>query len=264
MNIRTIKFLLILILLLFCDKNVILSDNEKAKITYLEGTVKVKDTKTKKFNIIKKGYKLFPGDIVRCDKNSRAEIKFFDKSIIRLNQYSEFEIKSAERKKESKETSISLVSNIGGFWVRIKGGMGYTTDFKVDTPTALIGVRSTTYRAQIDEDKKTMVRVYKGKVEVKTWIEAYQETIKVKPRKDDFEKEKKEEIKEEIEGPYEVEGPIEVTIEEWMRLVGEMQQVIISPDKMPEDVSTFDPEEDEKDEWVRWNKERDKVEEESE
>lgn len=259
---KIIKLLLLILVFLPNFAHTTSSELKSAKITYLEGTVKVKDTKTKKFNIVKKGYKLFPGDIVRCDKDTRAEIKFFDGNTIRLNQYSELEIKNIEKKKENKENSISLAANIGGFWVRIKGGMGYTTDFKVDTPTALIGVRSTTYRAQIDDDKKTIVRVYKGKVEVKTWIEAYQETIKVKPRKGDFEKEKQEEIKEETEGPYEVEGPQEVTLEEWMRLVGEMQQVTISPEKMPEDVSTFDPEEDEKDEWVRWNKERDnKIEE---
>lgn len=257
---KQIKQLLLILIFLSNFAHTASSELKSAKITYGKGTVKVKSA-PKEFKIVKVGYKLFPGDVVRCDKNSRAEIKFFDGNIIRLNQYSEFEIKNIERKEEDKETSISLVSNIGGFWIRIKGAVGYTTDFKVGTPTALIGVRSTTYRAQIDEDKKTMVRVYKGKVEVKTWISAYQETIKVKPRKDDFEKEKEEE-KQEIEGPYEVEGPQEVTLEEWMRLVGEMQQVIISPDKMPEEVSKFDPEEDEKDEWVRWNKERDsKIEE---
>ncbi len=249
---RIIKLLLLILVFLPNLYHTASSELKSAKITYLEGTVKVRDTRTKKFNIVKKGYKLFSGDIVRCDKNSRAEIRFFDKSIIRIGQYSELEIKNIE----SKEKSISLAANIGGFWVRIKGAVGWTTDFKVDTPTALIGVRSTTYRAQIDEDKKTIVRVYKGKVEVRTWIEAYKETIKVKPFKDTLEEEKKE-----IEGPYEVEGPQEVTLEEWMRLVEEMQQVVISPDKMPEDVSKFDPKEDEMDEWVRWNKERDKIEE---
>jgi len=199
--------------------------------------------------------KLYSGDKIETEKETKVEIKFFDGSIIRLASSTVVEIKKMEKDTLKGENRISLKTVVGNLWSRVKKVTGLHTKFDTATPTAIAGVRSTTYRLIIDPDTTTVVRIYKGKVEVKTWMEAYEGMIKAKGE----EEEEPLGEKEGIEEPYEVEGPTEVTLEEWMRIVSAMQQVVIFPDKVPQEVSRFDEKEDEKDPWVIWNKKRDEA-----
>jgi hypothetical protein len=59
----------------------------------------------------------------------------------------------------------------------------------------------------------------------------------------------------EIDGPVEVAGPEEVTLEEWVRIVGRMQRVIIDADGKPREVKPFQKAPD--DAWEAWNGRRD-------
>lgn len=229
-----------------------------AKITVIYGKAKVlRAGKNRWINAYRK-MKLFPGDKIRTGKKTKIEIRFIDGSIIRLADNSEMEISRLERDEKNKQNNTGLRAKVGNFWTRIKQVAGYKNNFEVTTPTAVAGVRGTVYRMEIKEDTTTMVRVYKGKVEVRTWLEIYEDMVKPRGEKEEkIEEEPKKEGRYEIEGPVEVEGPTEVSLEEWIRIVKSMQQIVIAPDKMPEDPKGFDAEEDAKDEWVKWNKERD-------
>lgn len=231
---------------------------ETAVVTLVDGKAYV-ERGAKSIKVVPK-LRLYSGDEIKTEKETKVEIKFFDGSIIRLASNTVVKIKKMGRDALKKESRISLKTVVGNLWSRVEKVTGLHTKFDTATPTAIAGVRSTTYRLIIDPDTTTVVRVYKGKVEVKTWMEAYEGMIKTKGE------EEEEPLKEEekVEEPYEVEGPTEVTLEEWMRIVSAMQQVVIFPDKVPQEVSRFDEKEDEKDPWVVWNKKRDKALEESE
>ena len=55
----------------------------------------------------------------------------------------------------------------------------------------------------------------------------------------------------------EVEGPREVTREQWEKLVGRQMQISISADGTPGEPEEFSPEVDKDDPFARWNLERD-------
>lgn len=223
-----------------------------AVVTLVDGKAYV-ERGAKSIKVVPK-LRLYSGDKIKTEKETKVEIKFFDGSIVRLAGNTVIRIKEMEKDTLKKENRISLKTVVGNLWSRVEKVTGLHTKFDTATPTAIAGVRSTTYRLIIDPDTTTMVRVYKGKVEVKTWMEAYEGMIKTKGE------EEEEPLKEEEKvEPYEVEGPTEVTLEEWMRIVSAMQQVVIFPDKVPQEVSRFDEKEDEKDPWVVWNKKRDKA-----
>ncbi len=61
----------------------------------------------------------------------------------------------------------------------------------------------------------------------------------------------------EVEGPREIPGPQEITEEEWLLVVGRDQKLIIRPGEAPrvEPITAADR----RDEWVRFNLERDRL-----
>ncbi|HNY93051.1 MAG TPA: hypothetical protein PKM23_16125, partial [bacterium] len=60
---------------------------------------------------------------------------------------------------------------------------------------------------------------------------------------------------QQVQGPVEVPGPFEVTLEEWQQIVRGQQIVVRKDGKFAK--SLFDQRADSTDEWVKWNKELD-------
>lgn len=217
-----------------------------AKVTFASGSVSVQAKGKTAWAPAKAGTALGAGDKVKTGKSSKVEIKFSDGSVIRLASMASLTIVKMESGNKNK---TNVKTEKGNVWAKVKTVAG-KTEFETQSPTLIAGVRGTVYRMNIKEDDTTVVKVYKGKVEVKTWLEA------IKKQQEMMEKGLKPEKSN--EEPYEVEGPTEVTMEQWYRIVGEMQQITIGK-KGFEDVKPFNAEEDAKDPWVQWNKERDKL-----
>jgi hypothetical protein len=61
-----------------------------------------------------------------------------------------------------------------------------------------------------------------------------------------------------VQGPVQVQGPTEVSLKQWFEIIKAQQQIVVRPDGTYAK-SEFNLQDDEKLEWVQWNKERDKL-----
>lgn len=226
-----------------------------AKITYLSGECLLLKKGQTEWGKAALNMALYPGDKLRTKINAKVEVKFHDGSVVRIAQLSDFEVKTSSKNEETGENNIELKTKKGSYWTKFKKSTTAKNTLNQELPTAITGVRGTIYRIVADEDGKTVLRVYKGKVEVKTWLEAVEGQLVPKLKEDTGEKKEHKEVGP----PKEVTGPKEVSMEEWIRTVVDMQQITLYPDKAPEEPEKFDPKEDAKDPWVQWNLERDKL-----
>jgi hypothetical protein len=247
-NNMKLKIFLSILIFLFSLKGIIYCEPSRSGIINLVyGICEVK--RGEKWEKAISKFVIYQGDLIRTGEKSKAEIIFDDGSIVRIAEKTELKINTLSLNIEKKEYKTNITAKIGNLWARVKKITGYKNNFETATPTSIAGVRSTVYRMRIDEDTTTILRVYKGKVEIKTWIEAYENMIKTRAE-EEIETQKTEEV-------YEVEGPHEVSLEEWIQIVSAMQEVVISPTGYPKKPTKFDPEEDAKDPWVSWNLQRD-------
>ena len=110
----------------------------------------------------------------------------------------------------------------------------------MSSPSAVSGVRGTVYRMDVAPDSTSQVRVYEGQVQV-GWVpqQAFVpgQTI--------------------LQAPTEVAGPQGISVTEWIELIRAGQQAVFTPGRKMA-VSPFDSTKDAMDEWVRWNRTRDK------
>jgi len=61
-----------------------------------------------------------------------------------------------------------------------------------------------------------------------------------------------------VQGPSQVQGPKEVSVGQWLEIVKAQQQIVVKPDGSYAK-SDFNLQDDAKLDWVKWNKERDKM-----
>ncbi|MBI5804804.1 FecR domain-containing protein [candidate division TA06 bacterium] len=105
------------------------------------------------------GQALQPGDSVRTGKGSLAEIGFADGTSIRLGEKTSLYIQRAD----STDRSFKLF--LGKLWTKV-AKLSLKSQFTVETPTAVAGVRGTVFKVEIQPDSGTRVAVEEGLVEV--------------------------------------------------------------------------------------------------
>lgn len=219
----------------------------EAIVTMIEGTAQVFTRGAPAGLPLEKGSKLKREQEVRVGANSRMEIRFPDGTIMRLSEKSRLIMDEVlyDRNTESKNVKVNLA--IGKLWANVKKLTTPDSKVEVRTSNAVAGVRGTVYRVNVEEDKSALVKVYDGSVYV------------ANPPKDESGKPPREvSAPVPVPGPHEVPPPYhEVTLEEWYVIVKSFQQVTISPDGVASQPQDFDPQAD-ADEWVKWNRERDK------
>jgi hypothetical protein len=135
----------------------------------------------------------------------------------------------------------------GSIWSNLQKLKSGDKAISVKTPTSVMAVRGTIFRADAEADSSTSVLVYDGAVDVRLSQEVenkilLEEKLKPGPPK-------------KVPGPKQVPGPYEVTLKDWMRIVAGMQINIRNDGKYYS--FKFDAQQDEENEWVKWNKERD-------
>lgn len=219
-------------------------ESEIGKISFLLGReqdIQIKHKSDKTWRNAKLKMSVKNADLIRTKSESRCEVKLLEGSVVRIGENSEFEFTDASVKKNSKKVKASLKR--GRIWSNITKLRAKQEGFQIKTPTAVCAVRGTVYR--IDADSSTKCLVYDGAVDVgptSFWGQSRAGKSKsLKPV--------------EVPGPYEIPPPYEVSLEEWVRIVKGFQIVVRPDGKFAK--SRFDKAQDEKLDWVRWNKQRD-------
>lgn len=176
------------------------------------------------------------GDAIETQDTTRLEIRFSDGSVLRLGPKSKLQLTEAHFGGGPARRKLSARLFFGKLWAKVTSVIQGEQKFQVETENAVAGVRGTTFRVDANADKSVRVRVYDGAVAVASNAPTY-----ARPG----------------EERREVQGPQEVTRDEWEKLVGRQMQIFIAPDGTPGDPEAFSPDVDKADPFARWNQQRD-------
>jgi len=184
------------------------------------------------------------GDKVETKKQSRCEITYNDGSIVRIDEQSIYTIEKAIIAEDKKEVESSL--SIGKLWANLKKLIRGKDSWKLKSPAAVVAVRGTVYRMNAGADSATQVLVYDGEVKVTPAAfgagQSGMGAVPGQPRQ--------------VQAPTQVAGPTEVSMGQWIEIIKKQQQIVVLPDGSYAK-SDFNPLEDDKLDWVQWNKKRD-------
>jgi hypothetical protein len=172
------------------------------------------------------------------------ELVLADNSRLRFAGNSEFSVVRMEAGGPSTPRDVNVHITLGKAWASVTKTMGTKGNFAVSCDQAVAGVRGTIYRMNVEPDRSALVRVYDGTVHVTGGGTAMALPTPVGPPT-------------RVAGPKPIPGPHKVTMEEWTVIIKAMQQVRIGADGVPEKPRDFTEKED-RDEWVEWNKARDR------
>ena len=222
----------------------------QAQVTFLRGKAEVLSKGQTAWTLLTVGSVLSSDDEVRTGEKARIEIQLPDRSILRFDQQTTFKMKAVlfDTQEGSRDVKVEMAA--GKTWANVRKVFGSKKTFEVASANAVAGVRDTIWRMDVGSDRSTLIRVYEGSVEV------YNPFVRpdYKPEEGGFK------APREVQGPKEVPRPYEeVSKEQWEQIVlTQMMQIVIPPTGRPGEPVAFSAEDDQREEWVRWNQERDK------
>jgi hypothetical protein len=212
------------------------SEPRTAAVSALEGQA-TKARASGKATPLSVGTPVAQGDTIATADDSRLELKFNDGSALRLGPKGKMQLTEAHFGGGAAKRKLTARLFFGNIWAKVTSVIQGEAKFAVETENAVAGVRGTTFRVDARSDKSVLVRVYAGAVAVAKNVPVYA-TGKNEPR-------------------HEVEGPEEVSREQWEKLVGRQMQIVIAADGTPGDPTPFDESADKDDDWAKWNQDRD-------
>lgn len=131
----------------------------------VKGTVKIISGKDKSQNAAKVGSKVFSGDTVVTEKDSRAKIVMADRNVLQLSPDTKFEITNYKTSAVESERTAQLALMQGKVRAQVEQKYGEKNKFEMKTPTAVAGVRGTQYVIQYNPSTAvTSIMVMSGKV----------------------------------------------------------------------------------------------------
>ncbi|HOF06090.1 MAG TPA: FecR family protein [Syntrophales bacterium] len=215
----------------------------EAVVTYLEGEAQVLPGGKQTWWVLKEQAALKAGDDIYVGRKSRLEITLADRSRLRFAEDTRLHLVAAGGAGGDADVKIHLA--VGRAWAKVSKMAGMGRKFEIASNNAVTGVRGTVYRMNVNPDASALVRVYEGEVAV-TGVPASRAaaTALGPPTK--------------VAGPQKIAGPRKVTREEWTVIIRSMQQIAIRADGSADRPREFSEAED-RDDWVDWNKDRDRA-----
>ena len=214
----------------------LVAEGKPAKVSLVEG--KAERTSTKgAAEALKVGTGLVEGDTVTTAAESRLELEFADRSIVRLGPTAKLQLTAAHFGGGPSKRKMTAKLFFGNIWAKVTSIVGGDQKFAIETENAVAGVRGTTFRVDARQDKSVLVRVYAGAV-------AVAKPVQLRTSRPGDARE-------------EVAGPEEVSRDQWEKLVGKQMQIVIGADGTPGEPEKFAEDADKGDAWAKWNQQRD-------
>ena len=209
-------------------------------VNYVEGRVLRAQARSQSFNTLRRGMKLYEGDVVKTKESSRFEAKLRDGSMLRLSSNSQLALDQIrfDRSQPRRKKKVRAKLFFGKVWASVTSLFNAESSFEVSTPNAVAGVRGTKFTATTSADGETTVKVYGGKVLVSN-----EPIYKVEGAT--------------RENRVEVPGPQEIGQQEWEQLIAEAMQVVrVAADGELGAAESFAMGSPEDAAWERWNAQR--------
>ncbi len=233
-------------LLIFSSVPGISKDDQKGKITYIEKKVKQKNSEAEEWKDAQQNNAVVTGDKVKTLVGSRAELQLEGLSTVRLAPKTTVSVAKLFEETKDKKQESTLEIEEGDVWASCEE-LNEDTKFAVNSKVVGTAIRGTIFRMSVSSDQSAELKVYQGKVAVSNAPQNPNLPIQDLPR-------------HEVSGPMEVAGPTEISMEEWVYLVREMQKIKVKPTGQIDFSGDFSKKDaDEQTEWVRWNQMRDKT-----
>jgi ferric-dicitrate binding protein FerR (iron transport regulator) len=184
------------------------------------------------WQLLQQGDRVSPGTVLKTDAQGLLELTLPDGSVIRLGPDTQYQIESAAFAGK-KRSGFSARLFFGRMWAKVSRLTSSAKGaFDVSIPTAVVGVRGTTYNIDANADKSAEISVFEGRVGVAPPLV-------------------------EAGGPKEqISWPAQVSEQQWEEIIlAKLQKLRIGRDGKPGKPQPIDLAK--VDEWVRWNRERD-------
>lgn len=138
--------------------------NQLAVLTAKEGNIFVSKAGIDSWVEAQVGLSLKQGDAIKVDDNSRAEITFFEGSIIELESGTVLNISDINITKDTGSTTIMLKQRVGKTISRVRKLVDPASRYQIETPAASAVVRGTTIEVQVDIEGTTTIFNEEGSV----------------------------------------------------------------------------------------------------
>jgi hypothetical protein len=182
---------------------------------------------------------VYPGDVIRTLVHGKVEIIINRETVLRLRERTTLKLNNFRDRTAGGVTRVGC--SIGSLWTKMKKLRAKADRFELELPTAIAGVHGTVYETTVSRDTSAEVKVFDGEVAVSG--------------KSGGGRRPPEEGPTEVTGPEEVAGPSEVSMEQWVRIVRDMQCIKIDKKGKPAGVESF--QKSPNDSWEQWNEQRD-------
>jgi hypothetical protein len=221
---------------------------KKGLFTVVEGNVKKKQVQDPEWIRAQVQTNVLGGDRVRTLLQSRAEMKLSQLDLIRLAPQTTIDIVKLYEETKEKKIATQIKVNEGDIWGKVKS-VDANSSFDVSSDIAGAAITGTVFRVHHDSaSQETQLKVYTGEVKISNAPEKMSSLTPktIQPTR--------------VQGPIQVPGPTQVTMEEWVYLVRSYQQITVGADKQVKSVSSFKKtDSDENTDWVKWNLQRDRL-----
>lgn len=230
------------------------------KVTFYKGKVLRASSEKGPWKRLKRNRKFFRGDYIKTGDGSRVELKFTDRSIVRLGAKTTLELHEAFFAKKGGAKKVSGVVKAGRAWANVNKFVGGKNAFDLRSDNAVAGVRGTIFSLDRTSNGGTKIAVFNGAVAVDNspWVQALQARQNAK---------KKAAHRRTNRAPIafgarkEVSlGIREISKSQWEQMVGKNQMIAIGPDGKKSAVESFDLKSalaGSDGDWIRWNQDLD-------
>ena len=208
-----------------------LADTRPASVSALEGKATRARDKSEPADL-RVGSGVAQGDIISTGDAARLELKFADASLLRIGPKARVQLTTAHFGGGPARRQMTAKLFFGNLWAKVTSAIQGDQKFQIETENAVAGVRGTTFRVDAREDKSVLVRVYAGAVAVAKNVPIYANGKPGERR--------------------EVEGPGEVTRDQWEKIIGKQMQILIAADGTPGDPTQMAEEDEKKDDLGAW------------
>jgi ferric-dicitrate binding protein FerR (iron transport regulator) len=125
-----------------------------SRATSVQGTVEMRRGAAGSWQPVKLNDAFCPGDTIRVQERSRADVTLLDQSVLRLNAGAMFTVQPV---KDQRTSVIELLQGAAHFFSRGPRSL------EVQTPFTVAGVRGTEFYVNVEPDR-TLLTVYEGTV----------------------------------------------------------------------------------------------------